>query len=64
VEYPDASHIIVEPWLPVAYGTFPAQAGRWDRISLGGTAPGAAHASADSWPKILRFFENQLQTAR
>lgn len=60
LQYEEAGHLILEPWLPVAYGIFPAGPGRWDKASLGGTAEGTAHAEAESWPKILRFFDDYL----
>lgn len=61
LQYDGAAHILTESWLPALYGIYPARKGRWDRASLGGTAEGTAEASADSWPKILRFFEANLR---
>jgi dienelactone hydrolase len=58
--YPNSSHMISEPWLPIPFGTFPALPGRWDKPSLGGSAEGSVHAAMDSWPKILEFLDRRL----
>lgn len=60
LRYDDASHVILEPWLPVAFGTYPAAPGRWDKASLGGTAEATARAAGDSWPRIRQFFDANL----
>jgi hypothetical protein len=61
IEYDDAGHPILEPWLPPGYGVYRASPGRWDRAGLGGSAVGSALAAADSWPRIRRFFDEHLR---
>jgi dienelactone hydrolase len=62
--YDNAGHLISDSWLPPAYGTAPPDTGRWVRISAGGTAADTIHASMDSWPKVLAFFNKHLKPAR
>lgn len=63
LSYPGAGHIIGPPGLPatVTASQHPL-AGRV--LAYGGNPTDNAAAAADSWPKVLAFFEEVLGTGR
>jgi len=57
LKYPHAGHLISVPFLPTAL-----RLRAW-RFAVGGTSEGYAHADADSWPRVLRFLQENLTAA-
>lgn len=58
--YENAGHIISVPSQPTAdWDTFKVTSGV--TLKAGGTAPGNAHAAADSWPHVLEFLAEGLR---
>lgn len=58
--YEDAGHFIGVPYRPTRghFGIHPLSG---ERYSAGGTPEGTAHASADSWGRVLSFLEDSLK---
>jgi len=57
LSYKDAGHFVSFPY---NYPFLPPLVKRIMGVALGGTVEGAAASSADSWPRILAFFEKNL----
>lgn len=58
--YENAGHIISVPFQPTTdWDTFTLMQGM--RLEAGGTAPGNAHAAADSWPRVLDYLAEGLR---
>jgi hypothetical protein len=55
LKYPDAGHLISNPFTPVILRLAP-----W-RFAVGGDVPGYARADADSWNQLLQFLRTSLQ---
>jgi dienelactone hydrolase len=53
LSYPDAGHSIGVPYRPTTVSEHRTPSGAL--LQFGGTAPGNAHAEADSWPKMIEF---------
>lgn len=59
LSYPDAGHGIGWPNVPTTVTRFKHPVSG-DEINLGGTAAATAHASRDSWPRVLAFLRESL----
>lgn len=60
VSYPDAGHFISIPFKPTTV-TEAAHPVMGIKFQTGGTPAGNAHASSDSWSKLLLFLESSFQ---
>jgi dienelactone hydrolase len=54
LSYDDAGHAIEPPFVPTTTDAFVHPVSK-EKMALGGTAAGRAHANADFWPKTLAF---------
>ncbi len=57
--YDNAGHMISVPYLPTTISAARNKSAG-GKIEYGGSPKGNADASADSWPKIVKFFEDNL----
>src|SRR6516162_5304879 len=59
LSYPDAGHLLTLPYLPttIRQSRHPI---RHVDVDFGGTPAGDAFARADSWPKVLKFLQKNL----
>ena len=59
LSYPDAGHLLTLPYLPttIRQSCHPI---RHVDVDFGGTPAGDAFARADSWPKVLKFLQKNL----
>jgi dienelactone hydrolase len=59
LSYPDAGHLLTLPYLPttIRQSRHPI---RHVDVDYGGTPAGDAFARADSWPKVLKFLQKNL----
>lgn len=60
--YDDAGHLILTPYRITTVAALPHPVLRMT-LALGGTPAGTAHATADSWLRVLTFLEQSLRTS-